>query len=231
MRPLAETEILECWERGTRLASLDRILLVLNAAAAAGSDEDVADWPLGRRNSAIAQWRGMTFGRRLEAWAQCERCGDRLEFELDTLALVGTESPPGIVDSGRLRFRAPTSRDLAMAAAGNPVQAARRLLELCRLDSEEPPTLSESEVEGLGDRLAEADPLAEIRVDLRCPSCDHGWDEDLDLGALVWVELDAMARRLLLDVHQLATAYGWSEAEILELSPLRRSVYLEAAQS
>ena len=39
--------------------------------------------------------------------------------------------------------------------------------------------------------------------------------------------LDAWARATLLDVHLLATAYGWSEPEVLALSALRRRYYLE----
>ena len=35
--------------------------------------------------------------------------------------------------------------------------------------------------------------------------------------------------RILREVHTLAAAYGWSEAEILALSPARRRVYLELA--
>jgi hypothetical protein len=35
------------------------------------------------------------------------------------------------------------------------------------------------------------------------------------------------ARSLLAEVHSLARAYGWTESEILALSPQRRSTYLE----
>ena len=41
-----------------------------------------------------------------------------------------------------------------------------------------------------------------------------------------WAELDAWARRLLLDVHTLARAYGWSERDILQLTETRRQFYL-----
>jgi hypothetical protein len=35
------------------------------------------------------------------------------------------------------------------------------------------------------------------------------------------------ARRFLDEVHVLARAYGWAEAEILRLSEARRSAYLQ----
>ena len=78
------------------------------------------------------------------------------------------------------------------------------------------------------ERLAAADPGAELELALACPSCDHRWTQDLDPVAFLWAEIDGWARRLAGEVHVLAAAYGWGEAEILALSPLRRRLYLEA---
>jgi hypothetical protein len=41
--------------------------------------------------------------------------------------------------------------------------------------------------------------------------------------------METYARRLLYDVHALASAYGWSEDEVLAVSPARRRCYLEMA--
>jgi hypothetical protein len=35
------------------------------------------------------------------------------------------------------------------------------------------------------------------------------------------------ASRLLLEVHALASVYGWSERDVLNLSPRRRRLYLD----
>jgi hypothetical protein len=35
----------------------------------------------------------------------------------------------------------------------------------------------------------------------------------------------------LRDVHELASAYGWRESEILALSPQRRQAYLELVRA
>jgi hypothetical protein len=48
----------------------------------------------------------------------------------------------------------------------------------------------------------------------------------LDAGVLLWDEIDARARALLAEVHTLASAYGWSEGEILSLGAARRASYL-----
>ena len=43
--------------------------------------------------------------------------------------------------------------------------------------------------------------------------------------------MEGRAKRLLMDVHLLARAYGWSEAEVLALSPARRRFYLEMVEA
>jgi hypothetical protein len=82
-------------------------------------------------------------------------------------------------------------------------------------------------MDAIGERLASADPLAETRLALACPSCHHAWDAGFDIGQFVWAEVEALARRVLWEVHALASAYGWSESITLALSPARRAMYLQ----
>jgi hypothetical protein len=42
-----------------------------------------------------------------------------------------------------------------------------------------------------------------------------------------WMEVESWAYRILRQVHALASAYGWSEGDILAMSPWRRQFYLE----
>jgi hypothetical protein len=79
--------------------------------------------------------------------------------------------------------------------------------------------------------MALADPLSETRLKLHCPKCGNEWDETLDLVVFLWSEIEARAKRLLLDVHDLASAYGWTEKEILSLSEPRRANYLEMVRA
>jgi hypothetical protein len=78
--------------------------------------------------------------------------------------------------------------------------------------------------------MALADPMAETRLTLHCPKCENIWDETLDVVAFLWEEIEARARRLLLEIHTLALAYGWTEAEILSLTEDRRGRYVEMVQ-
>ena len=62
---------------------------------------------------------------------------------------------------------------------------------------------------------------------VRCP-CGSEWVDELDIRTVVWSDLTEWVGRTLTEVHQLAQAYGWSEAEILAMSGWRRRWYLEA---
>ena len=82
-------------------------------------------------------------------------------------------------------------------------------------------------VTAISARLAEADPLADLRLGFSCPACSHAWSDPLDIVAYLWRELDSWALRVLREVHTLAHAYGWTEDTILGLSPARRRHYLD----
>jgi hypothetical protein len=239
MRALTQVDFLALWESGQALHPLDQGLLAIHAAFPETQQHDnAADWPIGRRNRALAEMRLACFGPALRGWTSCRQCADNLEFQLDGRVLAESHAPePGetIVVNGRA-FRLPTSRDLArIAAEQDPIGASMLLLERCRLDDDaEPPNRTaptigwtEQDLDAIGERIAVADPLAEIMLHFDCPTCGESFEESLDLPTFLWAEIEARAKRLLLDVHSLATAYGWSEAEILSLNPARRQFYLE----
>jgi hypothetical protein len=136
---------------------------------------------------------------------------------------------PPTVRVGEWWFRLPTSRDLAFASEEKSERAAmRRLLTSCWAGSGTAVAeWSDEEVSAIEVRLAEADPLAEISLHFDCPACSAAFDEVLDLGEFVWAQIKSRAKRILRDVHLLASAYGWSESQILSLSPARRVEYVE----
>ena len=75
--------------------------------------------------------------------------------------------------------------------------------------------------------LGELDPQAEVLLDMVCPDCGTQWQALFDIASFLWTELDAWAHRTFIEVHRLAWTYGWREADILALSPLRRQRYLQ----
>ena len=88
-------------------------------------------------------------------------------------------------------------------------------------------TLPETVITVLAKYMVECDPQAEVQLDLSCPACGYCWKMMFDIVSFFWSEICAQARRLLREVHTLARAYGWREADILSLSTARRHFYLE----
>jgi hypothetical protein len=130
-------------------------------------------------------------------------------------------------------FRLPTSRDLArIIGETDPQQAALLLLQNCTIDKKasQPSSWSESEIEEVAEKMALADPLAEIALAFECPACRHTSEEVLDLSSFLWIEIESRAKRLLLEIHFLASSYGWAESVILAMSDLRRATYLQMVQ-
>jgi len=170
--------------------------------------------PIGRSGDATARWRN---------------CNEQLEFRIEARALAEarTAGPEDRVAVGARRYRLPTSRDLAaVIGETDAAEAARRLLERCLADGR-PGRPAARQLEAVGDQMAKADPLAEIQLTFECPSCGSAYDESLDLASFLWAEMEGHVRGLLAEVDALARAYGWSEPQILALSPARRRIYLD----
>lgn len=87
--------------------------------------------------------------------------------------------------------------------------------------------LPESVITALSQRMAGADPQADVHLALDCPDCGHQWRAAFDIVSFFWSEIGVWAKRVLREVHILASAYGWREDDILAMSPWRRQVYLE----
>jgi hypothetical protein len=219
---------------------LDRALTILATAFPATPRETFATLSIGRRDSYLLGLRELTFGPQLNSYAECSQCQERLEFTLPVanlrVAETGTtaEQPYELtVEDHRLSFRLPDSRDLAATVACKDTVSARQvLLERCVLqatrdDSPVPVReLPAGVIERLAAQMAVCDPQAEIVLNLRCPACDHGWQVLFDIVTFFWAEIAAQAKRLLHEVHLLARAYAWAEADILAMSAWRRECYL-----
>lgn len=240
MRSLTDFEVLQVWERGQRLHPVDRALALLAAANPNTSWEQLAHLPVGRRDEQLLSLREASFGSRFTSYTECPHCEARLEFEIEASQLrlpspdkleVGNEG--SLEGEGyTIRFRLPDSFDLAAVAQSPDVSMARQtLLQRCVISVEREgipanqlPTLLESQ---LAESIAQSDPQADLQLDLSCPACGHNWQLTFDIETFLWAEIKSLAKRLLREVHTLARAYGWREADILSMSAARRQAYLE----
>jgi hypothetical protein len=64
-------------------------------------------------------------------------------------------------------------------------------------------------------------------VQLQCAACRNRSLMDMDVAKFLLREIAGAARRLMTEIHELATAYGWSERSIAAMSGARRAAYLE----
>jgi hypothetical protein len=235
VRALSTSELLELWERGAGLHLLDRGLLALSTALPDVSAASIADWPLGQRNRALLELYRSAFDPMLRGWAQCSECGEKMEFEIDARKLEGSAADGGsdtVVEWNGGRYRLPTSRDLAEVSRASTTEAATiALVNRCQSGDAREHEFGVEELEALGESLAAADSLAEVRIALTCPSCGNESDETIELVAFLWTQLEGRARRVFWEVHALASAYGWNEREVLSLTPMRRAHYLAMVQA
>lgn len=223
MLPLTPAQLLTLWEHGAVRHSLDRALLLFAQAAPELAVEQLAERPLGECNAALMRLRWHSFGTQLPLWLDCPACGERMEFILLPEQLPPMERPPEWVEVAGQRFRCPGIGDLARIAGMHDLtDAAARLLHECTA-GDAPDEALRPAIEAA---IEAADPWADISLNFQCPACEHTGDASLDLLAYLWEEIEASSRHLLDDIHRLAQAYGWSESEILALSPARRNAYL-----
>jgi hypothetical protein len=230
VRLLSTFDLLDLWERGSGLHPLDLALLALGAVMPEMAHSSIADWPLGRRNRALLELHAAAFGPRLQGWSTCVQCTENMEFEIDARAVLAQHRMIGspLIQSGNRVFRLPTTRDLAEVARElSPEAATHALAQRCLTTGEPVQNWIEDDFVQLGEAMALADPLAEIRVSLSCPVCSDQTEETIDLVTFIWSEIEARARRAFWEVHAIASAYGWSEQDILSLSPARRAHYME----
>lgn len=229
MRPLSPQDILASWERGARQGALERALSLLATACPEATLAQLAALPIDERDHLLLELRVITFGHRLEAVATCPACGEWLEFELPAHDLLAAPTSFDLGDSvevevggARMVVRVPTSEDLLMVrAAGSRADAC--LIERC-VGSDE--SVGDEQRRAGFEQLASAMPNVETLIELACAACGHGWRELFEPGEYLWTEVCAQARRLLLDVHALASTYGWRESDVLVMSTTRRHAYL-----
>jgi rubredoxin len=179
------------------------------------------------------------FGDRIEGLTMCPQCQGPVEVRFDVTDFAQqseaiVEPALVVVQDYEVHWRLPTCGDLAeLADETSPERMRQRMLERCLLEirrrderiasAECPPAV----IDNVCTAMAQADPWGDIRLEVTCPECGTKWKSAFDIGAFLWRELDAWARRLLREIHCLASAFGWSERDILALSARRRAMYLE----
>jgi hypothetical protein len=215
----------------------DRPALVTALLAAGEAPAEAERWwqrPVGDRTAALlALLRESEGAEAIVLSLRCDAagCGARLEIELPHAAFDVAPRPSETItvlrdDGAAFSLRRPTGKDLrdwrALRSASRD-QALMAMLASLSVAGE--PRLGDAARSA--EALAEADPLVAFSVVCGCPTCGREAAHDVDLEGLVLQRLAARQRALLHEVHTLASHYGWTEREILAVTPARRARYLE----
>ncbi len=240
MRPLTTAELLTIWETGIHQTLLDRQLTLLATACAIPLTE-AARLSIGERDIRLLLLRERYFGTTMAIVSTCPKCGEKVEWEMNTHQLHLQEpvsDPPPVfmlASTGRqVGYRLPNSADMKLVSQ---FKHHYDLLKLCIVSidgkqfSTEDPELPDQVFADLDLHMAQTDPQANIHFDLICPACQHQWVSFFDIMSYLWVEVDRWARRTFQEIYLLARGLGWSEQEILALSPARRQTYLNMLQA
>jgi len=205
--------------------AVTRVLAAVTRTSAGPEPEEAHIWalPVGVRTAALLRTALGEAGT-LQRVVRCRACLERSEIELPL-----SELPPPPCDPLQLEvdgepwmLRLPSGADQrAWQLAGvEPLAVAQSLLLT-------PRELRPDLLPRLADAMHEHDPLTDFHVATQCVNCEAGILAPLDLEHIALGVLAGAQRRVLDDVHRLARAYHWSEAQILALPAWRCAAYLE----
>jgi hypothetical protein len=245
-------DMLAFWEQGYTESLPQKALRLLSLAWPDSPPDELAALSVGQRDGRLLALREQLFGPELQSVVNCPACGERLElaFQVTDIYVAGNDNSAQefsfTQDGYTVRFRLPNSQDLmAVSSDTDRAMQERELLDRCLLEVKHARTesgrsvrrrsgrkkrgkqLPDKVAQAVIEQMAAADPQADVRLDLVCPACSHQWQPIFDIVSFIWQEIHSWAVRTLRQVHTLAAAYGWSERDILSMSPWRRQLYLQ----
>ena len=231
---LVEIRVAEAAE--ARVARPQRVTAIIAAMCERLAGEPTDEEQARRVSAAGREWllqrAGLEFFRG-STWfdAPCTECGERFDFELPLATvprqLAGKGFPEVEVSTslGLRRFEAPNGHHeeaMATQVDGDP---RRVFATLCNL-ADEAPTDRERFIDEDLDRIDAAleaiSPDIADGVDVVCPDCTKPNRIRIDPLTFAFPR----SEMILQEVHVIAGAYRWAEAEILALPSERRRAYV-----
>jgi len=216
-RPLRVTAIIAamCERLGGYAAAEEQVRCV----SAAGRE-----WLL--QQSGLQFFRGSTWFE-----APCAGCGARFDLELPLAAVPRGPAGEGFPEVevctslGPRRFEAPNGHHEEVMAVRREGDPRRIFATLCSLADEaaaEADRFVEEDLERIDAALEAISPDIADGVDVTCPDCGEPARVRIDPLTFAFPRSET----ILQDVHVIAGAYRWEEADILALPSQRRRAYV-----
>lgn len=191
------------------VTEVDEAMALLSACGVA----DCLHLPVGVTDRLLLTAHRIVLGRDLESVARCEACG-----VLNSLSLGPDDVPPHHPRSAwcgpGAGVREPTCADL-LGLSADPVKAARQLLLRCRI--------------GPSDRARDSSALDGVEQSLcgmvtaACAECGAAVTKFVEVQHLVMQAICAAVLEADIEVHLLASRYGWELRTIEQLPEARRT--------
>jgi len=230
VRGLTARDCLDLCDDGAPLDWVSRGLLLAGAAWPDGSPDACAALPIGVRDRLLIVLRVRTFGPSMAVRFRCPACSADLIATVDLGAVLAEHptTPPSTVrlevNGQAIEARLPSSDDLLATTGLAPFEAEWALYDRCLVAAASGDRRALRQ--HVADAIALADPLTGFEVELECTNCGTRCPETFDIVSAFWKEIEVRADRTAREIDALAEAYGWTEAEVLALSPSRRARYL-----
>lgn len=218
------------------LDSDDRVRVVTDVLVACACPDRDADFywdlPISARTAGLLGLIALDGADAVDVGFHCQECSAPLEISLDVEELLDRERSALdrltlVGENGAVtELRRPTGRDQAVwAAAAFADDRAWRQAAASRI-CDGTAVLDDERLGRIEQALDEADPLLRADVETTCPDCGAISRHDVDLVACALERLRRAQQAAIETVHQMASRYHWSEADILAMPPWRRERYL-----
>lgn len=228
---------------------LNRLLMPMPGAVEPGN---AARLTAPDRDCLLARTYIRTYGPRIKATLHCQECGERFDIRFSLEPILASleaiaaarqqetgsgDMPVPLADgSFRLldgrRFRLPTGEDECAILGLPPEEGEEILLARCLVEDDEADPQAPLDSEAIQAAMEALGPAIDLDVDAWCSECGAYQAVHFDLQHYLLTALRQEQAQLALDIHWLASTYGWGLNEILGLprSQRRRLVGLIESQ-
>jgi hypothetical protein len=187
----------------------------------------------GDRDRMLAEVYRRIYGQRVESTVNCSQCGEAFDLEFSLSNLLESLNSGEVTEQVEQRedgsyaladglcFRLPTAEDEYAVLGLSPENAERELLLRCIQNLPEDLDL-DSRAQQIQAVMESVAPIVDLELDARCPECGQGQQVHFDLQHFLLAALSAERNKLMAEIHSLASSYGWSLADILNLPRSQR---------
>ena len=226
---------------------LDSLLVQSGPGSITGSGQEsgLAALSAWDREQALASAYVQIYGDKIESVISCSACGANFDLDFSLSELLSSLVPDGEASHIEkikanvyqmpegVQFRLPTGLDEFEVIGLSSTQAENVLLQRCVIAHPDGLTadMDEQQKQNIQAAIESVSPIVDVELDASCPECKHQQLVHFDLQHYFLIALNKERSKLMHEVHALASHYGWSLAEILQLPRSQRRVLVQLIES